>query len=165
MPTIIGADGTPLDVTSTGSGPGLVVIPGGLRRSHHYRQLAESLGDTRTVHVIDRRGRGGSGPQGAHYSIEREVEDAIAVLAATGSAELFGHSYGGLAGLQVALRRDLRRLVVYEPAVSLDGSIDTTFPAGFEDRLARGRAAAAMAAPRTAAAGGADPARTLRSRA
>ena len=40
MPTIISADSTPIDATSTGSGPGLVVIPGGLRRSHHYRRLA-----------------------------------------------------------------------------------------------------------------------------
>ena len=145
MPTITSADGTRLDVTSTGSGPGLVVIPGGLRRSHHYRRLAESLGDSRTVHVIERRGRGDSGPPGPGYSIEREVEDALAVLAATGSGELFGHSYGGLAALHVALRRDLTRLVVYEPAVSLNGSIDTTFLPEFERRLARGRSAGAMA--------------------
>jgi pimeloyl-ACP methyl ester carboxylesterase len=145
MPTIFSADGTRLDVTSTGSGPGLVVVPGGLRRSHHYRQLAESLADSRTVHVIERRGRGASGPPGPDYSIEREVEDALAVLDATGSGELFGHSYGGLAALHVALRRDLRRLVVYEPGVSLDGSLDTTFLPEFERRLARGRSAGAMA--------------------
>jgi pimeloyl-ACP methyl ester carboxylesterase len=145
MPTIIGADGTRLDVTSTGSGPGLVVIPGGLRRSHHYRRLAESLADSRTVHVIERRGRGESGPPGPGYSIDREAEDAVAVLDATGSAELFGHSYGGLAGLHVALRRDLRRLVVYEPGVSLDGSFDPAFLPAFERRLERGRAAGAMA--------------------
>jgi len=145
MPTIASADGTPLDVTSAGSGPGLVVIPGGLRRSHHYRRLAESLTDSRTVHVIERRGRGDSGPPGPGYSIEREVEDALAVLDATGSAELFGHSYGGLVGLHVALRRDLRRLVVYEPGVSLDGSFDATFLPEFERRLERGRAAGAMA--------------------
>ena len=145
MATITSADGTRLDVTSTGSGPGLVVIPGGLRRSHHHRQLAESLADSRTVHLIERRGRGDSGPAGPGRTIEREVEDALAVLDATGSGELFGHSYGGVAALHVALRRDLRRLAVHDPGVSLDGSLDTTFLPAFERRLARGRSAAAMA--------------------
>jgi pimeloyl-ACP methyl ester carboxylesterase len=112
MPTITSADGTRLHVTSTGSGPGLVVVPGGVRHSHHYRQLTESLADSRTVHVMPRRA-GGDG------AIEREVEDTLAVLDATGSAELFGHSRGGLVALHVALRRELGRLVVHEPGAGL----------------------------------------------
>jgi hypothetical protein len=67
---------------------------------HHYAKLAAALGDAYTVHAIDRRGRGPSGRQGPDYSIDREVEDAIAVLDATGSAVVFGHSYGGLVALE-----------------------------------------------------------------
>ena len=51
-----------VDVLTIGSGPGLVVIPGGTRRARHYRALAEALADTYTVHMIDRRGRGASPP-------------------------------------------------------------------------------------------------------
>jgi pimeloyl-ACP methyl ester carboxylesterase len=99
-------------ITSTGSGPGLVVVPGGVSHSHHYRQLTESLAGSRTVHVMQRRA-GGDG------AIEAEVEDTLAVLDATGSAELFGHSRGGLVALHVALRRELGRLVVHEPGAGL----------------------------------------------
>jgi pimeloyl-ACP methyl ester carboxylesterase len=145
MPTIKSADGTAIDVTSTGSGPGLVVIPGGMRRAADYRRFADAMATLRTVHVVDRRGRGASGPPGDAYGIEREVEDAEAVLDATGSAELFGHSYGGLVALHVALRRRLDRLVVFEPAVNLNGAFDFHFLPEFERRLAAGRDAAAMA--------------------
>ncbi|UQU66168.1 alpha/beta hydrolase [Couchioplanes caeruleus] len=145
MPTIRSADGTPIDVTTSGSGPGLVVVPGGLRHATDYARFGRAMADVRTVHVLERRGRGASGPPGAAYGIEREAEDAEAVLDATGSGELFGHSFGGLIGLHVALRRRLDRLVLFDPAVSLHGSFDTHFLPAFERRLAAGRDAAAMA--------------------
>jgi pimeloyl-ACP methyl ester carboxylesterase len=139
MATITRCDGTRLDVTSTGSGPGLVVLPGGLR--HGHRLLAQALATTRTVHVIERNGPGGSGPPGPDPAVEDAAEDALAVLDATGSAELFGHSYGGLAGLHVARRRELRRLVIHEPCAGLGDP-----PAsGLGPAFAPGPAPAAMA--------------------
>ncbi|MEV4638629.1 alpha/beta hydrolase [Actinoplanes sp. NPDC049548] len=145
MPTITSVDGTPLSITSTGAGPGLVVLPGGLRSAHDYATFAAALADVRTVHVVDRRGRGSSGPKGPAYAIEREVEDAEAVLDATGSDEIFGHSFGGLVALHVALRRKPAKLVVYEPAVSLHGSFPAHVLPAYEKKLAAGRDAAAMA--------------------
>jgi hypothetical protein len=53
-----------VDFLTVGRGPGLVVIPGSTRRAHHYRAVAEALSDVYTVHVVNRRGRGGSPPQG-----------------------------------------------------------------------------------------------------
>jgi hypothetical protein len=100
MKTIASTDGTAIGVLSSGTGPGVEVIPGATRRAHHYAILAAALGDAYAVHAIDRRGRGPSGRQGPDYSIDREVEDAIAVLDATGSAVVFGHSYGGLVALE-----------------------------------------------------------------
>jgi pimeloyl-ACP methyl ester carboxylesterase len=145
MPTIDSFDGTPISVTSTGTGPGLVVIPGGLRMAHHYAAFAASLAEIRTVHVIERRGRRASGPKGPSYGIERETEDAGAVLDATGSSEVFGHSFGGLVALHVALRRRLEKLVLYDAGVNLHGSAPTDFLPDFERKLAAGRDAAAMA--------------------
>jgi pimeloyl-ACP methyl ester carboxylesterase len=100
METMTSADGTTIGVRSHGTGPGLVVIPGMTRRAHHYDALAHALGDRFTVHAIDRRGRGPSGPQGAGYRIDDDVEDTLAVLDGTGSDLVFGHSYGGVIALR-----------------------------------------------------------------
>jgi len=143
--SVISADGTVIAVLSTAPGPGVVVVPGVLRRAHHYRELAGRLGRSRPVHVVERRGRGGSGPLGAGYTIEREVEDVLAVLDATGSDQVLGHSYGGLVGLHVALRRPLAALACYEPGVVLDGALDLGWIPGFARHLGRGRRTAALA--------------------
>ena len=139
------ADGTEISVLSLGTGPGLVVIPGYNRRAHHYDALARAVGGAYPVHVLDRRGRGLSGPQGPHYSVEAEAADVSAVLTHTGSDLVFGHSYGGLVGLHLALWRSIAGLVVYEPAVSIGGSFHGGWFPEFRRLLAVGRHGAAMA--------------------
>ena len=121
-----------VDFLTVGHGPGLVVIPGSTRRAHHYRAIAEALSDAYTVHVVERRGRGASPPQGPGYGLEQEVTDAIEVLDETGSAQIFGHSFGGLVALHVGLRRELDRLIAYEPGVSIAGSFPSGWMARFE---------------------------------
>jgi pimeloyl-ACP methyl ester carboxylesterase len=135
-------DGTSIGFDSTGSGPGVVVLPGTLRAARHYRGLAAALADEFTVHTVDRRGRGASGPQGAGYGIDAECADLAAVLAATGATTVFGHSYGGLVALETALRRpDLRidRLAIYEPAISIDGTITSDWLPELDLAIAEGR--------------------------
>lgn len=139
------ADGTAISVLSHGTGPGVVVVPGNNRRAHHYEGLARALAGGYPVHVLDRRGRGLSGPQGPHYSVEAEAADVSAVLTHTGSDLVFGHSYGGLVGLHLALWRSIAGLVVYEPGVSIGGSIDGAWFPEFRRLLATGRHGAAMA--------------------
>ncbi|GAA0270205.1 alpha/beta hydrolase [Cryptosporangium japonicum] len=143
--TVRSADGTAIGVLSTGEGPGLVVVPGNNRRATHYRALAEELAEDYRVHVIDRRGRGESGPQGPFYSIEAEASDVHAVLRETGSDLLFGHGHGGLVALHLALWRPVDALVVYEPTVSISGSFDAGWVPEFRRQLATGRHGAAMA--------------------
>ena len=96
---IAARDGAPIGVQSFGAGPGIVVIPGNNRRAHHYEGLARGLAGAHTVHVIERRGRGVSGPRGTSYSVETEVDDVLAVMEDTGAQMVFGHSYGGLVAL------------------------------------------------------------------
>jgi pimeloyl-ACP methyl ester carboxylesterase len=122
------ADGTTIAYRSVGSGPGVVVIPGVLSMAEDYDSFAEALADRFTVHTVQRRGRGHSGPQGEHYDIARECEDVAAMCARTGARHLVGHSYGGLIALQSA-RHDqtLTKVAVYEPGVSVDGLIPTTW--------------------------------------
>lgn len=90
-----------------------------------YRPFAHNLGVllNRPVHCYNRRGRPGSGGQPEDYSVRTEINDLAAVMRATGSTDVVGHSYGGFVALQAALTLPIRRLVTYDAAVSLDGSL------------------------------------------
>ncbi len=83
--TVLSADGTKIDLRFLGSGPGLIVVGGALQSAEDYLLLAQTLSASFTVYVPNRRGRGGSGPHGADYSLEREREDLLAVQAAAES--------------------------------------------------------------------------------
>jgi pimeloyl-ACP methyl ester carboxylesterase len=118
------SDGTAIAYASLGAGPGVIVVGGALRAGRDYLPLARELARTFTVHVVDRRGRGDSGPQGAGYSIDKERNDLLALQAATGASAVFGHSYGGLIALETGRQTDVfSDVVVYEPGVSVSGSL------------------------------------------
>jgi pimeloyl-ACP methyl ester carboxylesterase len=133
-----------VDVVTTGTGPGLVVIPGTTRRARHYQALADALADTYTVHVVERRGRGKSPAQGDGYGLDVEITDVLEVLEETKSRQVFGHSYGGLIALHVALWTALDRVIVYEPATSIDGSLPHDWVPRYEELLGQGHDARAM---------------------
>jgi pimeloyl-ACP methyl ester carboxylesterase len=137
--TVESADGTRIAVRSLGAGQGVIVVGGALRRGEDYLGFARGLADAYRVHVVDRRGRGESGPLGERYSMGRECEDLAAVAAATGARRVFGHSYGGLVALQAAARGDaFDQVVAYEPAVSVAGSIPVDWLDGYAGLLAAG---------------------------
>ncbi|WP_214322700.1 alpha/beta fold hydrolase [Nonomuraea sediminis] len=136
--------GATVATLSAGRGPGVVVVPGNNRRAHHYRALAQELSGSYSVHVIERRGRGQSDPQGPGYSVDTEVDDALAVMDHTGARLVFGHSYGGLVALHLGLRRRVDALVVYEPGVSIGGSFPASWLPTFTRLLEKGRHTAAM---------------------
>ena len=73
-----------------GDGPAVIVVHGGMQASQDFMRLAESLSDGFEVFVVDRRGRGMSGPHGEHYSVRRDVEDIQAVVEASGATRIFG---------------------------------------------------------------------------
>jgi pimeloyl-ACP methyl ester carboxylesterase len=118
------ADGTAVEYLSVGRGPHAIVVPGALAMAPDLAAFATLLAERHTVHVVQRRGRGGSGPQGDRYCIERECEDIEAVRARTGARLIFGHSYGGLVALRAACGSTaLDAVAVYEPGISVSGSI------------------------------------------
>ena len=84
------ADGTTIGYRQYGSGPGLILVHGGMQAAQHMSALAAALADQFRVFVPDRRGRGPSGPHGAGFGLRREVEDLQALIAATGARFLFG---------------------------------------------------------------------------
>ncbi len=131
---VASADGTVIGYRTLGSGPGLIVVGGTLRSAVDYLPLARSLAGSFEVHVMDRRGRGLSDAQDGDYSISKEREDLLAVQRATGATLVFGHSFGGLVGLETARRHQIfTTVVVYEPGVSIGHQM----PLGWVDQYER----------------------------
>lgn len=133
---VLSQDGTRIAYLSEGAGPSVVVIPGVLSMAGDYSAFARALAENFAVNTVERRGRGDSGPQGGDYSIIRECEDVLAVQRATGASLLVGHSYGGLIALEVARNnKAFTKVAVYEPGVSIDGSMPTDWMPGYEKKL------------------------------
>jgi pimeloyl-ACP methyl ester carboxylesterase len=101
-----------------------------------YAALGAALAKNFTVHIIERRGRGASGPQGTQYGVVKECEDLAAVQAKTGAGFVIGQSYGGFVALEAARNNPhITKLALYEPGVSIDGSIPTDWIKGYEQGL------------------------------
>ena len=137
---VASADGTTITLHTLGAGPGLVIVPGALQVAADYRRLARELGAAFTVHAMERRGRGASGPHGGAYCLDREREDLAAVQAETGASLVFGHSYGGLIVLEALAQGDAgwTAAAVYEPGVSIGGSIPIDWIPPYRELLAAG---------------------------
>jgi pimeloyl-ACP methyl ester carboxylesterase len=137
--TVPSLDGTAIAYDSFGAGEGVIVIGGCLSTGRDYAPFGRVLAQSFAVHVIERRGRGASGPQGRAYSIERELDDLFAVQAATGAAAVFGHSYGGLIALEAARHSPVfSQVIVYEPGISVRGSIPLAWIPRYRELLATG---------------------------
>jgi len=134
--TVLSQDGAKISYLTMGSGPAVIVIPGALSMATSYTAFASALAEHFTVHIIERRGRGQSDPQGADYSIRKECEDVLALQQETGASFLVGHSFGGLVALEVARKNPaFTKLAVYEPGVSIDGSISMDWIPGYKKNL------------------------------
>ncbi|MGW0518727.1 alpha/beta fold hydrolase [Crossiella sp. NPDC003009] len=134
--TVSSADGTTISYQTLGTGPGLIVLGGALRTAADYTPLASALARSCTVHLVERRGRGASGPLGPQYSLASEVADLRAVQAATGARLAFGHSYGGLVVLETARTTEVfDRVATYEPGVPV-AAVPTEWMAPYRQRLA-----------------------------
>jgi pimeloyl-ACP methyl ester carboxylesterase len=106
-----------------GSGPVLLLIPGGNGDASPYAPLATALADRYTVVTYDRRGFTRSplddGVDPDDDRLGADVEDAIALIDAAGGgrADVFGSSSGAIVGLHLLTRYPDRiaTLVAHEP--------------------------------------------------
>ena len=143
--SITSADSTTIGYRQIGSGPSILLLPGGMQASQHYMRLATALADAFTVFVVDRRGRGLSGPHGDQYGMAKECEDVDALLTKTGAHFVFGHSSSGLIALQAALTLPfLHKVAIYEPPLSLHGSISSSWIPRFDREIAEGKPTSAL---------------------
>lgn len=138
------ADGTTIGYRQYGSGPGLILVHGGMQAAQHLSALAAALADQFQVLVPDRRGRGSSGAETTGSGLRQEVEDLQALIAATGARFLFGHSSGALIALRTALVTPaIERAALYEPPLSVRGSSPAAWVPRFYRETAAGKNAAA----------------------
>ena len=123
MQTTTSADGTRIAFDRVGTGAPLVIVGGAFsyREFPLQVELARQLSDRFEVVSYDRRGRGDSGDS-AEYSVEREIEDLAAVIAAVGGhAHVWGLSSGGALALEAAARGlPIDRLAIYDPPFVVD---------------------------------------------
>ncbi|MEE1622079.1 alpha/beta hydrolase [Zafaria sp. Z1313] len=162
-------DGGRLALYSYGnpSAPGerrILVVGGAFITALIYRPfalaLSKRLGPEWAVDVYDRRGRGSSTGQPADYSMDTEIADVALMLRTTGARNLFGHSLGGAVVLNAVQAfqghdsADARfaepalvpdRLAVYDPAINIDGSVDSGWIEGFREAVKAGRPGRALA--------------------
>jgi len=113
------ADGVEISVQKTGSGPALLLIHGALVNANiSWGLVTPQLAQHFTVYAMDRRGRAPSGDS-KEYSLSREADDIVAVVAAIGEpVRLLGHSYGALATLDALERlKGVTQVMLYEPPV------------------------------------------------
>lgn len=139
MSRVVSRDGTEIAHWTSGDGPPLLIVHGTSGSHERFAPLLPYLEPHATVHVMDRRGRGGSS-DAPEYDLEREFEDVAAVVDAIAEAsdskvDVYGHSYGGECAFGAAvLTTNIRSLVLYEgwPPVLPE---KLKFPSGVEERL------------------------------
>jgi len=118
MSTVRSADGTPIAIECAGAGPSLVIVHGGTGDRSRWTPLFPLLAPKFRVCAMDRRGHGASGDS-LPYSLQKEVEDVVAVVAAQpGPVFVLGHSFGGVCAFEAAFHTaKIARLALYEPPV------------------------------------------------
>jgi acetyltransferase/esterase len=117
--------GATLHYEIRGTGPALLLIPGGGGEAAVYTRAAETLADRYTVITYDRRGFGRSaldGPPNDANRLATDGDDAARLLdeLAGGRGYVFGNSSGAIVGLELLIRYPDRvdTLVAHEPSLT-----------------------------------------------
>jgi pimeloyl-ACP methyl ester carboxylesterase len=149
MDTVRSSDGTTIAFDRLGAGTPVVLVSGASTARTVHAQLAGLLAADLAVVNYDRRGRGDSGDT-PPYTIQREVEDLHAVIAAAGgAAAVFGNSSGAVLALHAAAAGlPITRLALWEPPFMTDPDAprrQRAYVARLTELLETGRRGDAMA--------------------
>lgn len=137
-------DGTLIGFECAGSGPELLIVPGGSGVRTRWLPMFAYLTKDFTVCAMDRRAYGGSADT-LPYSLEKEVKDVGALVQSRGRpVAVLGHSFGGLIAYEAARRTPaISQLILYEAPIAygdhgvvLD-KVEALLAAGDRDGAAR----------------------------
>ena len=146
--SVTSQDGTAIGYRRFGEGPPVVLVHGSLSAGQHMMALGKALSGEFTVYIPDRRGRGHSGPAGSAYSLEKEIDDLIALLVRSRAKLIFGAGTGALIVLEtLPFYSAVRKAVLYEPMLDVDGELLRTLAPvmrRYERELAQGKTAEAL---------------------
>lgn len=119
MHTVHSADGAAIAYEKTGHGLPLLVIHGDYVDHTQWSTALPFLSQDFAVHAMDRRGHGASDPYRAGHTLERDAEDALALLEAIHEpAYIIGHATGAYIALEAAARSpSVVKVALYEPPV------------------------------------------------
>jgi pimeloyl-ACP methyl ester carboxylesterase len=115
-------DGTSISYLAPGSGPVVVCLHGGLGTALSLVPLSDHLADEFELVCINLRGHGSSEWGHAAPSIDRHVEDVLAVIDAVGPiGAVFGYSFDAVVALETALAAPghVKKLAIYEPPLPI----------------------------------------------
>lgn len=120
--SVLAVPGARLYYESAGSGPPLLLIPGGNGTAHVFRPIAQLLAERFTVITYDRRGFARSELDGAQdygRRLETDADDALNIieLVARAPATVFGPSSGAVVALHVITQGPslVDKLIAFEP--------------------------------------------------
>ena len=118
--TVTSVDGTPIAIECAGAGPSLLIVHGGTGDRTRWTPLFPLLASKFRVCAMDRRAHGASGDT-VPYTLQKEVEDVVAVVAAQpGPVFVLGDSFGAVCAFEAAFRTaKIARLALYEPPVRM----------------------------------------------
>ena len=124
--TVKSRDGSLIAYDKVGSGPVLIVVSGASQFraiNPNFAEIARVLSDQFTVINYDRRGRGESGDT-PPYSVQKEIDDIAALIAANGRrGSVLGFSSGAVLAVEAAVAGlPIDKVIAYEPPIAVEGS-------------------------------------------
>lgn len=104
---VVAVDGMEIATYSRGNGRAIVMINGLGACAEDWGPLVDQLAQRARVITLDNRGAGRSVVSAQPFTLERMAQDTVAVFEAYGlkSADLIGHSMGGMIAQLVAVSR------------------------------------------------------------
>jgi pimeloyl-ACP methyl ester carboxylesterase len=142
MKLIDSADGTPIAVHESGTGPAVIIVNGAFSTARDAAPIADAFAQAGLRAVrFDRRARGESGHT-PPVDPRKEVDDLAAVITASGGhAAVVGHSSGAILGLYAAGEGvEIERLFLSEPPFRFgEGEPSPDLPERLQSLIDEGR--------------------------
>jgi pimeloyl-ACP methyl ester carboxylesterase len=139
MPIATSPMGHKVPYKAIGSGPALILIHGAFECAYSHSDLAKALSPHFTAITYNRRGRLDNAEYGDSFSMATEVDDLHTLLTATGARFIFGISSGALICLGAMRDPKLEGMIdkaaIYEPVISIDGSVDFTVLSKYDQAI------------------------------